>query len=133
MLPRGEAIREELRREAAQVHVPADMWKQISARLEQDRRRKQRYRQCVGRLQALKPVLGAGLIMAVISLSAAAWPEPDLGDGAANGPWEQDASVAYLPPLGDNLREGYHDAAVAKRSIEDRDRLLQTSRFAIVK
>lgn len=57
MRPSDRAIRDVLRREAAQARIPDDMWKQISQRLDTDRTQAERRRNSAQQRAQWKPAL----------------------------------------------------------------------------
>lgn len=131
MLPPSEAIREELRRQAAQVEVPDGMWEQIRAKLDADRRRHERRRQCVGRLRALTPVWGAALVTGAIGLVMAFGSDAEPPGAVITPAWAYSRSFVYVRPPQDYLRAGYFFPAVEQGVVAERDQPPQSGRFLI--
>lgn len=131
MLPSSEAIREELRRQAAQVQVPDGMWDQINARLNAERRRQRRRRQCVGRLRALTPVWGAALVTGAIGLVMMLGFDAEPQGAVVDAAWAYRRSLAYVRPPQDYLRAGYFYPVVEQGSPAEREEPTRSGRFLI--
>jgi len=131
VLPPSEAIREELRRQAAQVQVPDGMWDQIRGRLEAERRRQRRRRQCVGRLRALTPVWGAALVTGAIGLVVLFGSDAEPQGAAIDAAWAYNRSFVYARPPQDYLRAGYFYPALEQGSVVGREQSPQSGRFLI--
>lgn len=110
MRPGDGMIREELRREAEAVPIPADMWQRISAELDRDLQRQHRRRRVRRWLQAVRPLLTVTLLGSVIG--AVLWACPVAPSQEALFPG-YGMRTPFLRPPHDNLRAGYISAAAA--------------------
>lgn len=118
MLPGNRYIREELRREAAQISIPDDMWERISAQLEEERKRERQRQRRLRLVMGLKPVVAMVLAAGAFALVLAGEPAPGGGGAVARSPH---LTVSALRPPKDNLRAGYFVGAAEREATPPSD------------